>query len=320
MRNKDVVASAPGSLMLFGEHAVLKGAPAIVASIDKRLRVGIQSRGDDLIKIHSSPFGLYETSREKLLIEKPYTFILATLKRLNSHFSNGFDIEIESEISSRVGLGSSSAVTVSLIWALSHMLRLNMSLTDSHQLAYQVVLDVQGYGSGADLAASLFGGVILYRMEPLLIERLKNLFPIKVIFSGYKTPTPEVIKFVQESLKNYPELYQKIFDAIGHCSLEAKEAIEKKEWSKLGEVMNINRSLMKAMNIEDKNSRILLDFLLNCPAVLGAKISGSGLGDCVISLAEKELQHIGLPEVQDFDGMELIDVKLSRKGVKIEKG
>jgi len=319
MKNKDVVVSAPGSLMLFGEHAVLKGAAAIVASIDKRLLVGIRSRQDDLIKVNSSPFGLYETSLAKLSIEKPYTFLLAALIRLKGHFSGGLDIEIESEISSDIGLGSSSAITVALIRALTQLLTIDMSLEEMHQLAYQVVNDVQEYGSGADLAASLFGGVIYYRREPLTIEPLNHLFPLKVLYSGYKTPTQKVIRFVQEGYHRYPELYQKIFFAIDLCSLEAKNAIKKKEWAKLGQVMNINRGLMKAINIENRNLRILLDFLSEHPGILGAKISGSGLGDCVIGLVEEKSESFRFPDEQQYAGMEVIDVNICRRGVETEK-
>src|SRR5689334_7689388 len=110
-------ASAPGSLMLLGEYAVLYGKPAIVCAVEKRMTVTLTPRTDQRIIIDSARLGHYETDLATLKIEKPFLFVLGALKHFQTKCRRGFNIEITAEFCDQIGFGSSAAVTVATLAA-----------------------------------------------------------------------------------------------------------------------------------------------------------------------------------------------------------
>ena len=88
-------ASAPGSLLLLGEYAVLSGNPGIVAAIDRRLQLTLTPRADKQIRIQST-IGNHETRCDKIDVVDPFRFLLAGLKQ--HKLQCGCNIEIHSEI------------------------------------------------------------------------------------------------------------------------------------------------------------------------------------------------------------------------------
>src|SRR5579864_4695671 len=113
-------ASAPGSLMLLGEHAVLHGKQALVCAIDKRLTVTLTPRDDKCIQI-TSKLGRYSAELSEIKIEKPFQFVLGALQVFmeSNELSQGCDISIQSEFSDQMGFGSSAAVTAATLSALA---------------------------------------------------------------------------------------------------------------------------------------------------------------------------------------------------------
>ena len=101
-------AHAPGSLMLLGEYGVLYGKHALVCAVDKRISVVLTPRADEKIILRSSLQGEYVTSLTNLEIEKPFQFVLGALKQYQSRLKRGCEIEITSEFSDKIGLGSSA--------------------------------------------------------------------------------------------------------------------------------------------------------------------------------------------------------------------
>ncbi|HEU5488690.1 MAG TPA: mevalonate kinase, partial [Candidatus Nitrosotalea sp.] len=113
------VASAPGKIILFGEHFVVYGIKAILCSIDKRITATSQFSDDKKIRIRSL-LGESEMSIESLNLEsvqhkfmKPFFYIAQKAIKENS-MEHGIEISIESEIPAGVGLGSSSAACVAV--------------------------------------------------------------------------------------------------------------------------------------------------------------------------------------------------------------
>jgi len=128
---------------------------------------------------------------------------------------------------------------------------------------------VQGRGSGADVAASVFGGVVAYRADPLEIQNVGQAsrlpFPLTAVYSGSKMKTVDVIRHLEEKRALNAEYFEKIFDRMD---------------ASVGEV--IERFPMLGKNLILNLAEIISIFqTLEVPA----KISGSGLGDCAIGLA-----------------------------------
>lgn len=316
MLNK-ITCSAPGSLMLMGEHAVLYGRCALAAAIDQRLFVTASLREDDEVCVSSKTLGTFKARLSQLAPKAPFTFVIEAV--LQSGFQQGVDIAIDSDFSHQMGLGSSAAVTVATVATLAKLQNQTLNHYEIYLKALAVVRKVQGRGSGADVAASTYGGVVKYA-TPESSEGVNNItkfsfFPdISVVFCGYKKPTAEVIALVKERYDADPKNYERLFSSIHTLVIKGVEAIQTQDWALLGQLCTSQQYLMQQLGVSDACLDALVDSLLKCPHILGAKISGSGLGDCVIGIKDSNEQlDIAGPR---FKGN--IDVHISPEGVKYE--
>ena len=116
-----IKTSAPGKLLLFGDHAVVHERPCIVASVDHRISVSLEKRSDNRIILNAPDVNLlnYTTSTKSLEQNHPKNAqfaIRAIFNFFNKYrIGTGLKIKTKAEFSSKFGLGSSSAVTVSII-------------------------------------------------------------------------------------------------------------------------------------------------------------------------------------------------------------
>jgi mevalonate kinase len=278
-------ASAPGSLMLLGEHAVLHGYPALVCAVNRRIHVTLAPRKDRIIRI-SSALGRYSASVDRIKPSKKFRFVIAAIQRFAKRLPTGFDLRIDSEFSHKIGFGSSAAVTVAVLTALSKWLKGSFNQREILLDGVNVIRETQGLGSGADVAASVNGGIVLYRAKPVQAMKLNAAYPLTVIYSGSKMPTVEVVRLVERSRKASPVVYGAIFKMMGQSSLQAAAAIRRKNWKNVGAIMSLNQLLMAAIGVSNGKLAAIVRLLLIDSAILGAKISGSGLGDCVVGLGK----------------------------------
>lgn len=300
------IVSCPGSLMLFGEHAILQGKHSLSAAIDKRLTVACKKRTDDAVILTSS-LGSYSSTLSTLIPQAPFTFVIQAL--LDQQIKHGIELEITSEMSPLFGLGTSAAVTSATTAALLLMSQGHFDQLDLFHKSCKTVRTVQGRGSGADVAASIFGGIVLYRMDPFVIETLDQLFDITLVYSGSKMPTAQVIQKVLERQKKRPQLFQSFFEHIDSIVLEAKQAIVTKDSSSLGELCTLQQGIMDAMGLSTKELSEIVYQLRVLPEIFGSKISGSGLGDCAIGFGASSKLVTSYP---------VLSVQMSKQGVHIE--
>jgi len=360
-------ASAPGSLFIAGEHAVLVGYPALVAAIDKRIHVTLTPRTDRHIHIRSDSLGEYTATLDNLSIPianevanipwipptsrgtsllptsrglsagsretklqtenrsfisgeyiAPWQFVLTAIAQWHQRDSipTGFDLQITSEFSHKMGLGSSAAVSVALIAALAKWLKPEANKRDIFEHAFSVIKSVQGVGSGADVAASVFGGVIYYQLTPeITIDPLPVLLPIVLIYCGSKVPTPQVIAKVQQQQQQAPEDYERLFLQLGHYVEIASEACLMQDWRTLGDIFIQHQQVQTEMNLSTLVIDDIITSLLSCQDIMGAKISGSGLGDGVIGLGTIPDHFFPATQLQRDAQVEQVLVKLSEKGL-----
>lgn len=271
--------------MLFGEHAVLRGKSALVCALDVGITVELIPRDDAIIGIYSALGDLHTTVQE--IVPSPsFSFVTESICSYKEMLSSGFDLKIHSAFSHHMGLGSSSAVTVATCAALAKALGVEENLFER---AFAVVRKVQGRGSGADVAASIFGGIVAYRCEPRTIEPLHVTVPITLLYSGSKRATVQVIEYVLRKEQKNPELYKDIFNLMEEVTCCAKKAICAQDLEQLGRLCNIFQGLMDAIGTNNAALSELVYTLRNDPAIFGSKISGSGLGDCVIGIGSSKL-------------------------------
>ena len=300
----------PGSLMLMGEHAVLQGELALALAVARYIDVKLVARADSEVVISSS-LAQYRAALHNLTPEPKLSFVLSAIEERVEHLPSGFELSINSEFSHEVGLGSSAAVTAGVVAALSRFCGEQFAADALFERALRVVHRVQGgRGSGTDLVASIYGGLVAYRVEPREIRRLSGLPPIDLYYVGYKMKTPEVIARVETLAAKAPGLYSGIYRLMGETAEAAEAAIHQQEWALLGQLMNSYAGLMDALGVCDKALADLQYQLRDQADVLGVKISGSGLGDSVICLgqaAPQEINYTHIPVEISQQGLTIVD-------------
>jgi mevalonate kinase len=179
------------------------------------------------------------------------------------------------------------------------------------------VLEVQGLGSGFDVAACCHGGCLYFQTGGKVIEPLKNCkIPLVVAYSGKKADTPTMVRqFAKKREKNFVKI-EKDFDKIAQLVEKAKKAIKKKAWPELGKIMDENQKILKKLGVSTPKLDKMVKAGLEAGAH-GAKLSGSGGGDCMFALVEKRNKHRVEQALVKASGI-LVPVSTGVEGVRVE--
>ena len=271
-----------------GEHAVLHGHYALVCAINRRIEIIAETTDEDVLEIDSD-LGSYSNSLETVKVEAPFEFILQAVHDLLPDC--GIKLKIKADFDSQVGFGSSAAISAAIV-AILHQIKYNA--VDPHRVftdAHKIIQEVQGKGSGADLAASIFGGIIKYRMDPSEICPIDAGFPLAAYYTGSKEKTMDVVNMVEKNRQEDSETYAQYFQSIDSFIADAETALIKGDQDALSMALIGNQLLMDEMKLSNDKINDLIESVSNDPGVSAVKISGSGLGDCIISCGLPENEH-----------------------------
>ncbi|MGI0120432.1 mevalonate kinase family protein [Zooshikella sp. RANM57] len=318
-------ASVPGSIMLMGEHAVLQGKRALVCAVNRHIFASLIPRNDCQVCIQSAlascQFNLNQRSKFTSLKQlKTLRFVLKTIQHFYEALPGGFELTITSDFSHHLGLGTSAAVTVATTTVLQQWLTSDKQPLDKmkvYRTAKKIVLAVQGVGSGADVAASVFGAVVVYQLDPLFIEQLICApAPLILVYSGYKTPTVDVVAKVYASRLSRALAMAELDEAIDQYTKFAIDAYNKSDWVTMGLLMNKHQQALVSMGVSDATLNELIECLTAHTGVYGAKISGSGLGDCVVGLGHIPKNYFPVNAIQRKHGVLQIPIEVNPWGIQ----
>lgn len=316
--------SAPGKLMLFGEHAVVYGYPCIATAVDQRMKATLTRLEELVFELEASDVdvgGYKKTLTEigKGDIPKGAKFVEIALKNFfqNHPIKGGVRLETSSEFSSQFGFGSSSASTVCAIKAFSELFGAKLSQKEMFDISYKTVLDIQGKGSGFDVAAAIYGGTFYFVtggkvIEPLEIKELQLI----VGYTGVKADTTTLIKQVAEKKDKNPEKVERIFQAIAKLVNEAKQKMLEGDWGRVGKLMDFNQEYLRDLGVSSEKLEAMISAAKKAGA-WGAKLSGAGGGDCMIALAPSVKREAVRKAIEEAGG-QVIDVRANAQGVRIE--
>jgi len=290
-----MIASAPGKVILFGEHAVVYDRHALVSAINLRCYAKAEKHSNIVIESPLAKTGLDF---------KRHPYISWAIKRFSEMKQvDGVYIKIWSEIPIASGLGSSSAVTVAVLKALSLLYEVDLSDEEIFELARRVELDVQGLGSGTDPFISTFGGTWLIPERRRV--RAKKI-DLTVIYTGKPSITSEMVKKVARLRMEHGDVIDRIFDAIDSITLYGVKCIENGDLEKLSFLFRANHLLLKAIEVSCNEIDDIIEKLEKM-GIFG-KITGAGGGGSVIALGNVIL-----------DGYKCFGVSLDAEGVREEK-
>jgi mevalonate kinase len=290
-----ITASAPGKIILFGEHAVVYGMPAIAAPVEQvqaRAIVAALPRGTPgQVLIQAPDVGL-----EAWLAELPPNHPLASavrsvFSRLGIARPPACMVRVTSSIPLAAGLGSGAAVTVAILRALSAFLGQPLSDERISALAYEVEKLHHGTPSGIDNTVITYAMPVYFvRGEPIQTLRLPTPFTIVIGDTGISSPTALAVGDVRRLWQADPRRYNAIFEAIREIVQAARQSIESGQPARLGPLMDENHARLQEIGV----SSLELDRLVEAAraaGAAGAKLSGGGRGGNMIALVEAEVAH-----------------------------
>ncbi len=282
-------ASTPGKIILFGEHAVVYGRPALAVPV-------LQVHAD--VEVLDSP-------RAGIWINAPDIDLHAALNSLppdhplaavihNLFFVLGIDpfpslqINVSSTIPVASGLGSGAAVSVALIRALSSFLDNPLSNEQISSMAFEIEKLHHGTPSGIDNTVVTYANAVYFvKGLPTEIFEVRKPFTIVIGDTGIPAPTKESVGDVRKLWEADESKWEKVFDQIGEIAKSAREEIEDGNLKKLGSLMNQNHALLQEMTVSSPELDKLVKAARKAGA-LGAKLSGGGRGGNMIALVKPD--------------------------------
>jgi len=305
-----VRASAPGKFILFGEHAVVYGKPAVAIAVDRRIEVSIR---------RSQSLSIDGKRRSGAR-----SYIKNAVDRL---WDNGpLDIRTRSNLPAASGLGSSAALTVATVASLLQM-QGRFSRPEIALNAFLTEYEVQNGASPTDTSTSTNGGAVmvgaegdrvLWRIEKedkkwaVSSLEIPSSLDFVVGVTGVRAPTSGMVARVRRFVDSSATGMQ-IINEIEAVALEGVKALEAGDKERLGELMDENQSHLFSLGV----SHSKLEKLINAARKhsYGAKLTGAGGGGSMVALTDEP--NAVMRDIE-LAGGRPIHVRIDREGVRIE--
>lgn len=266
MTKKVGVGQAHSKIILIGEHAVVYGYPAISLPL---LEVEVTCK----VVPAESPWRLYEEDTLSMAV-------YASLEHLNIKDAC-IRCQIDSAIPEKRGMGSSAAISIAAIRAVFDYYQADLPHDVLEILVNRAEMIAHMNPSGLDAKTCLSDYPIRFIKNVGFTELKMDLSAYLVIAdTGVYGHTREAIQVVQSKGKDaLPFLH-----ALGELTQQAEDAIKQKDAEKLGQILSQAHLHLKEIGVSSPEADSLVETALSDGA-LGAKMSGGGLGGCIIALA-----------------------------------
>jgi mevalonate kinase len=280
---------APGKVILFGEHAVVYGRPALAVPISQvaahaQIESGAPGSGLTIEAI--------DLAHCFTLAQAPDGDPLAATIRLAlAHLglaTPDWRLTVHSTIPIASGLGSGAAVSAAIIRALAHAAGQELLPETLSALVYEVEVLYHGTPSGVDNTVIAHGRPVYFvRGHPPQVFPIGRPFRLAIADSGIGSPTKVTVGDVRLGWQRSPERFEKLFDDVGQIVEAARAAIASGEPERLGPLMDANHELLVEMGVSCPQLDRLVAAARSAGAG-GAKLSGGGRGGNMIALVSAQ--------------------------------
>ena len=279
-------ASAPGKVILFGEHFVVYGVKAILCAINKRISVTAEKSEENKISIKSN-IGNLTLESNKLISEinsplKPFYYLA---NKMIQNQNTGIEIIVESDIPLGVGLGSSSACCVAGAAAISRLFN-KTSKEEILKLAVEAEKTIFENTSGADCTVCTYGGIMEYDKENGFnkIESEPN-FHLVIANSNIEHSTESVVARVREFKEKDETKFATLCNNESKLVKDVLGLLKENNIKKIGDKAIQNQEYLETIGISNDKLREMIQIGQN--KSFGAKITGAGGGGCIFALTDE---------------------------------
>jgi len=322
-----VRASAPGKCILFGEHAVVYGEPAVAVAIDARVEVAI-----------STCKGEWKVDGNPLIVER-HPHIVSLREAVIGADSSPHSLMVQSDLFPAAGLGSSAALSAATCASLLGLIGDELDLERVATLAHLAEAAAQeGRASPVDTSTATLGGCVLLSNQKEELAEWRYTRTLKtpdgefsweihsvdlpaeareawlvVGSTGIHSPTGKMVSGVAELLSRQPEL-REVISKMGLVARAGVTALSSGNLEEVGHLMDLAHSLLQEIDVSCPELDRLVEVAR--PTSLGAKMTGAGGGGCMIALT---LNPKATAEAIEMRGGRVIITPLGAPGVRIEE-
>lgn len=284
--------------MLAGEHAVVYQGRAIACALDTTMIMTLTPRPEASTIRLLSPLGQvdYCFKKQKLNSDNPcWDYFYHVIDYLKDDYMTlrGCTIEVEQSFSSTQGLGSSSAFIIGLLQLLSHYANLNWNQKTLLKHAHLIIRRKSPLASGSDLAACIYQGIVAFCPRTYSVTRLPLIDhdTLTLVYCGYKTSTDEVLRLIQKKRALEYENVTTTFNTIASVCEKIIASWQCERVDDLTVLFDQHYLCQLQLGVIDKTMRKIYYSLKSDPHLWGAKVSGSGLGDCLVAWGQTTQSH-----------------------------
>lgn len=295
-----ILTSAPGKIILFGEHAVVYGRPAIAVPVTQvqaqALAVATPRAPLGEVRIQAPDIGL-DARLDELAPRHPLRLAVSGVcETLHIQRLPAFQLRVTSSIPLSSGMGSGAAVAVAVIRATSEFLGTKLTDEVVSDLAFEVEKVHHGTPSGIDNTVIATGRPVYFQKAPEaeggLGSRIEPItvaapFVLVIGISSERSQTLQVVGAVRQAWQANERHYEALFDQVAALSQAARGCIEAGRPEEMGALMDENQQYLKAIGVSSQGLEALI-LAAKKSGALGAKLSGAGRGGNMIALVKPE--------------------------------
>jgi mevalonate kinase len=302
------MAIGHGKVILFGEHSVVHGRPALALAVEGGAEVKAEV-ATDLTRLHIEPWNVEVDAGEA--DNEGREPLQRALRIARGFYEDEIALSLRAQmrLPSGAGMGSSAALGVAVLRAMDEARGLTRSNDEIYErsLAWERVF--HGNPSGVDNAMATHGGMAVFTKG----QELKRIVPRRRVrlvaaYSGASSSTKEMVASVARQLEKEPARIGKLFDAIAAIVSNGKLALEQGDMKSLGQLMTLNHKLLSALMLSTSELETMIAAATDAGA-LGAKVTGAGGGGCMIALVDSDAQRAAVRAAMSALGKTVYDVE-----------
>ncbi len=348
-----ITTIAPGKMILLGEYAVLEDAPALVCAVQKRAVVSMAPKENQEFQFSAPSLGLidlpfvltpaghvrFDPALPPYFLKRLHLFSKIfeyTYQKLNKVQQIGWSIHINTddfyakELHTKFGFGSSAALCVALVSAMNEAFNAHLSRPALFRLALNAHHYAQGkMGSGIDIAASFFGGYLIYRRirEEDPLHKLPEKIPpcrglyFKPVFTGHSASTRVMLKGVHQLKEEKPDLYREILSRLEQISRQG--SLHFKEHNALAFLQDVVQFYRAMEELGNRSNMPIISaahrhiFDIARQEGIAYKPSGAGSGDIGILFSDDPERLERINEKIVHAGFLPLDIDVDEQGQRL---